>query len=189
MSSDCKTPLSLQEKTQKILNCHPSLQTACKNDSPMWNEVGDLDKRHMPAKAYQVYDGDTFRIIVQLPESKVQNLSYRCRLLHIDTPELRTKDIVEKALACEAREYARGLIDEKVVYVTCGTFEKWGRTLVELEALNENGELVNLAKELIRRKLALPYEGAGKGTVEERKEKWATLTAERRAFVNANNNV
>ena len=54
------------------------------------------------AKCVKVYDGDTFHIGTIMPPPYGAT-RFCCRLLGVDTPELRSRDDAEKALAREAR--------------------------------------------------------------------------------------
>jgi endonuclease YncB( thermonuclease family) len=78
------------------------------------------------SRVISVYDGDTVTLIVPF-ESKF--FKSKCRLMGIDTPELRTKDPREKAAGYAARDYLRSLIADKHVWVQCGGYDKYGRLL------------------------------------------------------------
>jgi endonuclease YncB( thermonuclease family) len=77
-------------------------------------------------KVINVYDGDTVTLIVPF-ETKF--FKCKCRLMGIDTPELRTRDPREKAAGIAARDSLRSLIADKHVWVECGGYDKYGRLL------------------------------------------------------------
>ena len=79
----------------------------------------------------KVVDGDTIDVEIDLGFSIIY--CSRVRLAGIDTPESRTRDLYEKALGLEAKEYLKKAIDaaEKVVIKTekLDSSEKYGRIL------------------------------------------------------------
>ncbi|WP_396189535.1 thermonuclease family protein [Flavobacterium sp.] len=87
------------------------------------------------AKVVSVYDGDTITIVFKLFENYYK---WSCRLDGIDTPELKTKNIDEKQEAIRARDYLRSIIMNKIVSITCGDFDKYGRLLVTVFYNNDN---------------------------------------------------
>lgn len=111
------------------------------------------------AKVVKVYDGDTIHVVFHYFDKFYK---WTCRISHVDTPELRTKDLEEKKKGYEARDKLRELIFEKTVQLTCQDFDKYGRLLVEIEI-----EGVKVDEWLIQNGYAKKYEG---GT----KEKWSS---------------
>ena len=109
------------------------------------------------AKVVKVYDGDTVHVVFRYFD---QYYKWICRISHVDTPELRTKDADEKKRGYEARDKLRELIFGKIVQLSCQEFDKYGRLLVEIET-----EGIKVHEWLIQQGHAKPYEG---GT----KEKW-----------------
>lgn len=87
------------------------------------------------AKVVGVYDGDTITVVFKFADTFYK---WCCRLYGIDTPELRSKDAHEKAEAIIARDFLREKILGKIVQITCGDFDKYGRLLVTVEYENEN---------------------------------------------------
>ena len=106
----------------------------------------------------KVYDGDTCTILFRW---KKQNIKTSCRIIGIDTPELRTKNKVEKELGYKAKEFLVNLIFEKVLRVKFGKDGKYGRPLVEI--FLHNGQ--SISDIMISSGHAKPYFG---GT----KQKW-----------------
>ena len=98
-------------------------------------------------KILDVYDGDTITILINLDKS----YKISCRLLGLDTPELRSNDENEKKAGYLARDYLlflithqktsnlsrkeiRNLLAEntKKFKVECFDFDKYGRTLIKI---------------------------------------------------------
>lgn len=82
-------------------------------------------------KVEGVVDGDTIDVLIDLGFDIL--FASRVRLAGIDTPESRTKDLKEKALGLEAKEYLKKhLKDAKSVVIKTekmDSSEKYGRIL------------------------------------------------------------
>jgi micrococcal nuclease len=82
-------------------------------------------------KVTNVVDGDTIDVDIDLGFDI--SFSSRVRLAGIDTPESRTKDLAEKKLGLEAKEYVKSKIkDAKDVVIKTekmDSSEKYGRIL------------------------------------------------------------
>ena len=82
-------------------------------------------------KVEGVVDGDTIDVLIDLGFDIL--FSSRVRLAGIDTPESRTKDLNEKALGLESKEYLKkALKDAKSVVIKTekmDSSEKYGRIL------------------------------------------------------------
>ncbi len=82
-------------------------------------------------KVENVVDGDTIDVLIDLGFDIL--FSSRVRLAGIDTPESRTKDIAEKTLGLESKEYLKkALKDAKSVVIKTekmDSSEKYGRIL------------------------------------------------------------
>ena len=82
-------------------------------------------------KVNNVVDGDTIDVYIDL--GFYISFSSRVRLAGIDTPESRTKDLAEKKLGLEAKEYVKSKIkDAKEVVIKTekmDSSEKYGRIL------------------------------------------------------------
>jgi micrococcal nuclease len=82
-------------------------------------------------KVTSVVDGDTIDVEIDLGFDI--SFSSRVRLAGIDTPESRTKDLAEKKLGLEAKEYVKSKIkDAKDVVIKTekmDSSEKYGRIL------------------------------------------------------------
>jgi len=108
-------------------------------------------------KVVKVYDGDTCHIVFPLFG---QLFKWHVRIAHVDTPELRTKDLHEKEMGYLTRDKLIELIGDKVVDVYCLDFDKYGRVLAEI---TYNG--IRVDQWLIDNGYAHKYEG-------KTKEKW-----------------
>jgi micrococcal nuclease len=88
-----------------------------------------------------VYDGDTINAI--FPFNNVL-YRWRCRLIGIDSPELKKVEISEKELALISRNYLRSVILDKIVDLDCNGFDKYGRILVNItiDGINVNEDLI-----------------------------------------------
>ena len=118
-----------------------------------------LDGYETTAKIVKVYDGDTVHAVFKMFDKYYK---WNCRILHVDTPELRTKDLEEKKRGYECKEKLCDLILDKIVLLNCSTFDKYGRLLVEI-TVPETG--LKIHEYLISEGLANKYEG-------KTKEKW-----------------
>jgi micrococcal nuclease len=82
-------------------------------------------------KVEGVVDGDTIDVLIDLGFDIL--FASRVRLAGIDTPESRTKDLAEKALGLESKEYLKkALKDAKSVVIKTekmDSSEKYGRIL------------------------------------------------------------
>jgi micrococcal nuclease len=95
------------------------------------NSVGlfSLEGQEHRAKVVDVYDGDTIKCVFP-----IHNKLYRwnCRIAGVDTPEIRTRCKPEKELGYNVRDKLREKILNKIVYLQCGEFDKYGRLLVNI---------------------------------------------------------
>ena len=105
-----------------------------------------------------VVDGDTIDVVIDLGFDIL--FQSRVRLAGIDTPESRTKDIAEKALGLESKEYLKkALKDAKSVVIKTekmDSSEKYGRILGWVYI---NGDTVSLNDMMINDGYAWGYLG------------------------------
>lgn len=111
--------------------------------------------KNIYARVYSVYDGDTISVIFKFNDEFIK---YSCRIIEIDTPELRTKNKEEKKLGIEARDYLRSLILDKIVKLNVLNFDKYGRLLVRV--FTDNNE--DISKLMISGGYAKMYYGGKK---------------------------
>jgi micrococcal nuclease len=109
-------------------------------------------------KVENVVDGDTIDVLIDLGFDIL--FASRVRLAGIDTPESRTKDLAEKALGLEAKEYLKKhLKDAKSVVIKTekmDSSEKYGRILGWVYI---NGDTVSLNDMMINDGYAWGYLG------------------------------
>lgn len=120
--------------------------------------MSDSDQTPTPyvyrALVQSVYDGDTIRVDIDLGLSIKVNAS--CRLLGIDTPEIRTKSASEKKLAYKARDRLREMVlNQWVTLHSVAKPDKYGRLLVKVWS-DEFGYVNGL---LLDEGLARAYDG------------------------------
>ena len=89
-------------------------------------ESFSLQGRMEYGKCVDVYDGDTIKMVFPL-HNKLYKWSVR--LSGIDTPELRTRNKLEKLYGYKVRKYLRKKILNKILYIECDDFDKYGRLL------------------------------------------------------------
>ena len=109
-------------------------------------------------KVENVVDGDTIDVLIDLGFDIL--FQSRVRLAGIDTPESRTKDIAEKALGLESKEYLKkSLKDAKSVVIKTekmDSSEKYGRILGWVYV---NGDTESLNDKMINDGYAWGYMG------------------------------
>ena len=112
-------------------------------------------------KVENVVDGDTIDVLIDLGFDIL--FASRVRLAGIDTPESRTKDLKEKALGLESKEYLKKhLKDAKSVVIKTekmDSSEKYGRILGWLYV---NGETESVNDKMINDGYAWGYMGETK---------------------------
>jgi endonuclease YncB( thermonuclease family) len=109
------------------------------------------------SRVNRVYDGDTMMVDMHdYPPIVGENISVR--VAGIDTPEIRTKDQKEKALAYQVRDYViTRVYSAKKIVLKRMKRGKYFRIIADVFLDNKS-----LAKELLEKGYALPYEGGKK---------------------------
>jgi micrococcal nuclease len=109
-------------------------------------------------KVENIVDGDTIDVLIDLGFDIL--FQSRVRLAGIDTPESRTKDLKEKSLGLESKEYLKkALKDAKSVVIKTekmDSSEKYGRILGWVYV---NGDTVSLNDMMINDGYAWGYLG------------------------------
>jgi len=109
----------------------------------------------------RVVDGDTIDADIDLGFDI--SLTKRIRLAGIDTPESRTRDLAEKALGLDAKNWLKHRLEdaEDIIIRTQlpDSTEKYGRIIGQLYI---NGEDASLNNQMITEGYALPYDGGTK---------------------------
>jgi micrococcal nuclease len=110
---------------------------------------------------YKVIDGDTIDASIDLGFGIY--LTKRIRLAGIDTPESRTRDLEEKALGLESKEWLKktleGAKDILIKTELPDSTEKYGRIIGHLFI---NGQETSLNNQMITSGYALTYDGGTK---------------------------
>ena len=129
-----------------------------------WNSIDNkinqftFEGRKCEGKVVSVYDGDTVKIVIPLTDKEPDRLyRWNCRLINVDTPEIRTRNKKEKEFGKQVRDYLKEKILNKVVIVSCHDFDKYGRLLVEI-FIND----VSINNWLIEKEYAKKYDGGKK---------------------------
>ncbi len=112
------------------------------------------------ARCVSVYDGDTATLALVI-HNKVQKI--KGRFMGIDTPEIRTKDTLEKEYGKKARDYLRSRIQNQLVSVIIYGDDKYGRSLCEIFEIDqdtlEKKQERSINQEMIDENYAFKYDG------------------------------
>ena len=126
-----------------------------------WNSVGaDVNEFSFRgekkfAKVVSVYDGDTIKVVFAVLGKLYK---FNCRIQHVDTPEIRTRNKKEKDYGLKVRDELRKKIMNKVVTIVCDDFDKYGRLLIDIKIEEEQ----LLSERLIKNNYAFRYDGKTK---------------------------
>ena len=125
--------------------------TAADNSTPLYT----LEGLRVQAKCTAVYDGDTAYFAFRVAEG-APIYRYKCRMAGYNSAELRTRDPVEKAAGIAAKNALSADICDKIVTLSIGKYDKYGRLLVEVF---HSGENIN--KKMVTGGFGKPYDGRG----------------------------
>ena len=123
-------------------------------------------------KIVKVVDGDTVDVDIDLGFG-VWLKKQRIRLYGIDTPESRTRDLVEKRFGNMAKDYLKSRLSSGAILGTrLDKKGKFGRILGEFFVLDNEGHpqfevKVNVNEELIAKHHAVAYHGQSKEEIKE----------------------
>ena len=120
------------------------------NDVGLFSFKGDAKQ----AKVVDVYDGDTIKVVISV-QGKLYK--FNCRIQHVDTPEIRTRNKLEKQFGLKVRDILRDKILGKIVNIVCDDFDKYGRLLIDIKL-----EDTLLSQWLIVNDYAFEYDGGTK---------------------------
>ena len=124
-------------------------------------KIFSFEGRKCIGKVVDVYDGDTVKIVFPLSEKEPDRLyKWNCRLINVDTPELRTKNLKEKEFGKLVRNKLREKILDNLVYISCMDFDKYGRLLVEI--FEDSEYKISINNWLISNEYAKEYHGGKK---------------------------
>lgn len=109
------------------------------------------------AKVIKVIDGDTYD--VAFFDGCLSISRGRVRLYGIDTPELKSRDVILKERACAAKKFAEDNLLGKIVRIDIlnEKRDKYGRLLANIYV-----NKIDFAQELIARGFAVAYSGGAK---------------------------
>jgi len=111
----------------------------------------------------RVVDGDTVDVDIDLGFGMVYK-KQRVRLLGIDTPESRTRDLVEKKFGKASKYHLQAILEQGDVELVSHDKGKFGRILGNLYTGNSN---YSINQQMIDEHHAVPYTGENKELVEE----------------------
>lgn len=123
-------------------------------------------------KVVKVVDGDTIDVDIDLGFSTVLK-KQRVRFLGIDTPESRTRDLVEKKFGKASKKHLKGLLESAdSLSLISHDKGKFGRILGEIIAHFDEGHPVyetevNVNEQMIADGHAVRYTGENKDLVEQ----------------------
>ena len=115
----------------------------------------------------KIVDGDTVDVDIDLGFSTVLK-KQRVRLMGIDAPESRTRDLVEKLFGNASKKHLTHLLSEGDITLISHDKGKFGRILGELFVHNEDESVINVNKQMIDDHHAVEYTGENKDTTTER---------------------
>ena len=127
-----------------------------------WNDTIEFTYPITSGHVIKVYDGDTITIASKMPYDNSPLFRFSVRLNGIDTPEIKSKNENEKALAKKARECLSQLIMNKNVTLQNVKNEKYGRILADVYF-----DDLHINKWMIDQQFAVEYDGKTKKIWEE----------------------
>ena len=125
-----------------------------------------LKGKYKKCKVVDVYDGDTCKVVFYC-RGKLDK--WVIRMADYDAPEMRPRlnnpsreIIIFKAK--RSRDYlAKLIMNDRLVYIKCGKFDKYGRLLGTIYLKKYNGILDNSVNQLmVKYNYAIPYSGGSK---------------------------
>ncbi len=132
----------------------------CDKKTPKFTLEGEIRL----CKVVDIYDGDTCRVVFN-HNNHINK--WNIRMTGYDTPEMRPSKSLPnrdeiKAKAIESKMYLKSLImnENQLVYLKCGTFDKYGRLLGEMYINKEDTVSVN--QQMIDNKYGYEYHGGTK---------------------------
>jgi endonuclease YncB( thermonuclease family) len=112
------------------------------------------------AKCVQVSSADTIHVGIVMPPPHGAT-KFCCRLLGVNTPELRAQHVDERVLAKEAREVLRSKVLHKTVHVRVVGYDKYGRLLSRIST----DDCADLSIFLVNESMAIQHNGGKKKKV------------------------
>lgn len=116
-------------------------------------------------------DGDTVDVDIDLGFGIVY-ANQRIRLYGIDTPESRTRDLLEKRFGLHAKRFLEKRLGEACTLRTrLDKKGKFGRILGEFIIKDEFGISLNVNEEMVANRLAVEYQGQSKEDIKSEHHK------------------
>lgn len=128
--------------------------------NPDQTDFFSFEGQILKAKVVDIYDGDTITVILEIHNGVYRK--FKCRIAHIDSPEMKPLKTCENRdlhidCAKKVKSILQDLIYNRVVELHCGKFDKYARVLVTIYYKN-----TNINDLLIKHKLVKVYEGKTK---------------------------
>jgi micrococcal nuclease len=113
-------------------------------------------------KVTRVVDGDTIDVNIDLGFDI--HHSARVRMMGIDTPESRTRNLAEKALGLASKARLKELLKGKKIKIATSKEGKgkFGRVLADVITIDKDGNETNCNNQLCEEGHARPYSGGKK---------------------------
>jgi len=123
-----------------------------------------LKNKSFIGKIVNIYDGDTCTIVIK-NNGKLQK--YKVRMNGYDSPEMKPKkNIVNrdqiKKNALEAKNALKNKINDKLIIIDCGDWDKYGRLLGTLYTIKKGKKNININKWMIDNNYGYEYNGGTK---------------------------
>ena len=111
----------------------------------------------------KVVDGDTVDVDIDLGFGMTYK-KQRVRMLGIDTPESRTRDLVEKKFGKASKKHLKGILESGDIELVSNDKGKFGRILGELFM---GGSTFSVNQQMINEHHAVAYTGGNKEEIEK----------------------
>ena len=151
------------ESSAQIVHDEPTTPNIQSVDAELMNTskktpLMSLEGNTYTAKVVYIYDGDTMHVVFR---EFGHLFRWNCRVMNVDTPEIRTKNDAEKELGYKVRDILREKFQDKIVTVETHEFDKYGRLLIDI-IFDNNGKSTKLSEWLIENEYAYRYGGGTK---------------------------
>lgn len=144
----------MEKLENELINC--SLKTP----------IFSLKDKVFLGKCVKCYDGDTVHIVIKFNN---EFLRFKSRLDGIDCAEIRSKNDLEKSIALTGKKWLSNLILDKLIWIKCGNFDKYGRLLITIKSYNKELDhnldfMENINNQLVKLNYGYYYGGGKKRT-------------------------